>query len=157
MLVYKEKKTLMGLKRGKENEKKFNKKHMEQRIGAHVLYGEVIQLLHRKSKKFLTVDETSIAKNERENLKVCLCEEGNSLSWFKCGPHFKIDRDGEPIMREGTVCLGVVARDMEWLHYSHPKSSGKQHGIMEREVNCSLETVGWQISLYSEFPDPASL
>ena len=69
-----------SLKRSMDNEKSLNDTYMGQSIGTAIMFGSVIQLLHVKSRKYLTVEPNQVANQERENLRVHLSEFGSSLS-----------------------------------------------------------------------------
>ena len=93
--------------RGKQNELKLNESYMDKktRLGSVIAFGETIQvggiysncsfptqssdserdclqLLHVRSGKFLTIFPEQLARDERENIRLGLSSEGNTMSWL---------------------------------------------------------------------------
>ena len=56
-----------SLKKGRDNEVRLNRTYMEKRTGQVILFGDIIQLYHVKSKKYLKLIPDEVAKVEREN------------------------------------------------------------------------------------------
>ena len=117
----KEAKFLKALQKGKLNEERLNSTYMEQQTGALVEYGQCIQLRHRKSQKYLTVDDAGVANVERDNLRVYLSNDGSALSWFILSPYYKIDREGEQFVSKSAVFLKVSMRPKEAIRHSAVK------------------------------------
>jgi hypothetical protein len=129
------------------NEKRLNKKLMSMKTGKPIAFGDVIQLLHLKSKKFLTVSVSSLARQERENLRIHLDDHGDNLSWLQFMPRFKHDREGHPIHNLSECFLRVHERPSEFIHVARRASKIHQEGG-DSEINCSLETSTWTIVIY---------
>jgi hypothetical protein len=104
----------------------------------------LLQLLHVKSGKFLTIIPDQLARDERENIRISLSAQGNSYSWLQILPRYKIDREGDRILSNTEVLFKVADRPNEFLHCSE-KDPPNEHS---REVNCSLETSSWKLALY---------
>ncbi len=144
------KKMLRSLERAHESEREMNKKQFEQYLGTQIKFGAKMQLLHRKSQKFLTVNKGVTAKHETENLKVYLDKDGSEYSWFNASPFFGIDREGNDMESNAKIKLIVNARESEGSQI-HIADSTFSKSTKDREVNCSINQTGWQMSLYSEF------
>eukprot|EP01031_Cornospumella_fuschlensis_P043163 gene43163-52757_t len=134
-----------ALVKGKDNETSLNKTVMKNKTGNVICFGDTIQLLHVKSNKFVTVEPTDLARDERENMRVRLTHDGSVLSWLKVMPRFKINREGEPLTNNTEILLKVAERANEYLHCAdRPPPKGKH-----REVNSSLDSpTGWKVSIY---------
>ena len=119
-------KILKSLETGTSNEKELNKKYFEQKRGITLQFGNTVQLLHRKSGKYLTINPKEVATTERENLSVYLSPDGgNELSWFTIIPKYKIDREGDPILlRDCVVQFELAMRKKEFLHMAGEPSEG---------------------------------
>ncbi|KAH8083393.1 Inositol 1,4,5-trisphosphate receptor [Aureococcus anophagefferens] len=146
-----------SLQRSMENEKRLNDTYMQQSIGNPIKFGSTIQLLHVKSRKYITVDPNEVASHERENLSVRLSESGSSLSWFTLLPCYKIDREGDFVNSGASLILRVSERTSEQIHCCQTffESDRRKDGDRRREVNCSLEPTGWRVILYSPYHDEA--
>lgn len=89
---------LATLERIKDKEVAMNKKAMQSKLGQVIKYGDVVQLLHIRSQKFLTVSRTATAKVEPENFQVILQKGASTLSWFTLTPSSPILSDGDPVV-----------------------------------------------------------
>jgi hypothetical protein len=136
---------LNQLHRAATNEGHLNKKLMSLKIGKPVLFGDIVQLRHVKSKKFLTVYSGVLAKQERENLRIHLDSYGDVRSWLEIMPKSKGDREGQQISLHSDVLLRVHGRTSEFLHCAKPVG---ELGIVE--VNCSLESSQWSLAPYQD-------
>jgi hypothetical protein len=139
---------LAQLKRAALNEQRLDKKLMEMKIGKPVAFGDVIQLLHVKSQTFLTISAKTLAKQERENIRVYLKENGDPLSWLEFMPRFKYDKEGQQIVHENECHIRVHERPSEFIHAARKISKFSTNG--NREINCSLENSVWTISIYQQ-------
>ena len=108
----------------------------------------MIQLRHVRSKKFITISRHTLAKYEKENMRVGLSSRGDSTSCLIFNPRYKYDRDGQNIMNQMEAVLRVHERPGEYLHSA--KKFSYAHSDQRREVNCSLETSAWTICSYQQ-------
>ena len=88
----------LALKTGKDNENTLNDNYMAQHMGKPVLFGDVVQLLHVKSGKFISVVPDKLASQERENIYANLSKGGSIYSWLQILPRYRIDREGDKIL-----------------------------------------------------------
>eukprot|EP01038_Epipyxis_sp_PR26KG_P007796 gene7796-10591_t len=132
-----------ALLRGKENEAKLNLNVMKNKTGNLLCFGDIIQLLHVKSKKFITVKEIT-AKDERENMQIKLSSDGSVLSWIKVLPRYKINREGDVISNNLEIILRISERANEYVHCADRKPPK----MKLREVNSALEKTPWKINTY---------
>jgi hypothetical protein len=136
---------LNQLHRAATNEGHLNKKLMNIKIGKPILFGDIVQLRHVKSKKFLTVYPGVLARQERENLRIHLDSYGDVRSWLEIMPKSKGDREGQQISLHSDVLLRVHGRTSEYLHCAKPVG-----GLGIVEVNCSLESSPWNLAPYQD-------
>lgn len=141
-----------SLKKGRDNEVRLNRTYMEKRAGQVVLFGDVIQLYHVKSKKYLKLIPDEVAKVERENLHLTLDEHGDIYSWIQVLPRFKIDREGDPIKSGNEVLLKFSERGNEYMHAADRLSRNSRF----REVNSSLEVSSWRASVFQSILEAAN-
>ncbi|KAJ1428063.1 hypothetical protein B484DRAFT_450044, partial [Ochromonadaceae sp. CCMP2298] len=144
-----EQKYLQALERGRDNENKLNDNYMRKKIGQVVLFGDVIQLFHVKSGKYLQVVPGKLAKEERENVRLGLDVNGNAYSWLQIQPRFKIDKEGDRILSSAEAYLKAAERGSEYIH-----SADIDPGVgCGREVNCSLESTSWRLNIFQSSSD----
>lgn len=100
--------------------------------GAHITYGQMVQLYHTQSQKFVTITVKEIAQIEKHCMKVVLDEVGNEGSWFIVGPRFKIRGEGDDVRMGDQIILYSKKYNTFALHISAKKFTDGR-----REVNAS--------------------
>ena len=100
-----------AVKKSEEDEVKENRMEYERTAGNVITYGQVVQvylpsrgcslwvlqLLHVRSEKFVTVTVKEVAELEKHCLKVVLEDEGNEGSWFMITPRYKLHSEGDEV------------------------------------------------------------
>ena len=107
-----------SLIRGKQSERALNASQFARMTGTVVKFGEMVQLRHVKSGRYLTVSQTEVATVEKENLKIFLDQEGSSSSLLTLGTRFRIDRDGDPVNSQSELVFKVVDGQSMFLRFS---------------------------------------
>lgn len=126
-----------------------NESYMKHKIGQPVVFGDIIQLRHLKSGKFLNLIPAKVATDERENLTIILDTQGSPYSWLEVAPRYKIDRIGDNVQTNTEVYLRVSERKNEYIHAADRHLTTQR----PREVNCSLEPTSWRINIFTSSVD----
>ena len=142
------KRHLDALEKGYLNEQKLNELDMKQKMGSPIHYGESIQLRHVKSKKYVTVFGTEVAKQEKENIRVVLHPDGMNESHMVIEPRFKVNQAGDPIYSNAEIKLVIAERSNEFLH-----CATKGYFTQFAEVNASLESTAWCVTIFQSAVD----
>lgn len=96
------KEILSNLQEKMEEERRKNETEHENALGRKIQFGQTIQLLHVRSKKFLSVARES-AELQRDCLMTVLDEHGSSACYFTFLPFFKFKIEGEQVLLLGWI------------------------------------------------------
>ena len=142
-----------ALIKGRDNEINMNESFMNERLGTPVVFGDVIQLLHVKSQKYVSLMTGELARDERENMTAYLSPEGSADSWLQMLPRYKIDREGDNVPAITECYLKMAERANEYLHCAD-KEAPKG---FKREVNIALGMpTSWRLEIFRSSKDVAS-
>jgi len=130
-----------------------------------LLFGQILQLQHVKSGKFLTMASKKVAIVQKDCLAVELSELGSEASWFEISPRFKANNEGCYIFTNDQILLRPVKQSEYSLSHSHdnipiPIAKHLCSGLSERkrwkEANLSIEPMSWRMELVLQAGDSSS-
>lgn len=135
-------------------ELEMNEEHNDEKIDNKVVlkYGQTIQLIHYKTKKYVTAQVKKVATAEKDCQYVGVEDGGSSYSWFTVLPRYKMRALGDDVETGDSVIFELAKQEGTYLHCSEkpaahlvPFQAGSNELLHEGSVG---PLTGWTVTLY---------
>uniref|UniRef100_A0A1I8JCD5 Inositol 1,4,5-trisphosphate receptor n=1 Tax=Macrostomum lignano TaxID=282301 RepID=A0A1I8JCD5_9PLAT len=126
--------------------------------GKKVLYGQMVQLQHVFTGKFVHISTQNTSPTESSNMQVTLSSENAAFALFRVMPRFKVKGEGDLVQIEDQVVLESVKSPGQFLHVSRHKFEAHMPVYADSyELNLSVRFSGFTlIRRYHETEDEAN-
>ncbi|XP_074663089.1 inositol 1,4,5-trisphosphate-gated calcium channel ITPR3-like [Tubulanus polymorphus] len=111
--------------------------------GKRVRYGEIIQLKHFFTRKYLHVNTTQTSKRDKNNMLVSLHEYNAKNAQYRILPRYKVKSEGEVIQIFDQVVLESIKSPGHYLHASNPFQI--DYFTFGSELNLGVEGAGFTV------------
>jgi hypothetical protein len=148
----------MSLQESAERELEMNEEHNAEKILADAVlkYGQVIQLMHNKTGKYVTASTKRVAVAEKDCQFVGLDDGGSAYSWFTILPRYKMRSLGDEVETSDCVIFELYKQEGTYLHCSERPA----HHLVPFQAGTSLlhegsigSLTGWILTLYRAADD----
>ncbi|XP_065924754.1 inositol 1,4,5-trisphosphate receptor type 3 isoform X2 [Magallana gigas] len=118
----------------------------KRQLGKKVLYGQVIQLRHQFTNKYIHVSTTKTSDTESNNMAVELKEENSKHALFRLMPRYKVKAEGDVVQVDDQVVLESMKSPGSFLHVSKPLLGHGSVYSKSHELNVSVQQSGFTIN-----------
>ncbi|OWF37431.1 Inositol 1,4,5-trisphosphate receptor type 3 [Mizuhopecten yessoensis] len=120
---------------------------MEQRRqqGRKVLYGQIVQLRHVFSGKYIHVSTTKTSDTESSNMAVELIGVNAKHAQFRIMPRYKVKAEGDTVQVEDQIMFESVKSAGSFLHVSKHLFPSLSVYHESHEMNLSVQTTGFVV------------
>ncbi|CAL1526674.1 unnamed protein product [Lymnaea stagnalis] len=143
---------LVQAKMAAEAEKKDNLAEQTRQHGKRVRYGEIVQLKHLFTGKFVHMSTTHTSKKDKNNMKVSLIEFNAKNAQFRILPRYKVKSEGEVVQLYDQICFESIKSPGHYFHASEHYQI--DHFISGSELNLGVEKSSFTlIGSYRDRPE----
>ncbi|PVD21456.1 hypothetical protein C0Q70_19629 [Pomacea canaliculata] len=128
---------LLQAKMAADAEDKDNLAEQTRQHGKRVRYGEIVQLKHMFTGKFVHMNTTHTSKKDKNNMKVSLVEFNAKNAQFRILPRYKVKSEGEVVQLYDQIVFESVKSPGHYFHASEPYQI--DHFSFGAELNLGVE------------------
>ncbi|XP_070538210.1 inositol 1,4,5-trisphosphate-gated calcium channel ITPR3-like [Ptychodera flava] len=129
-----------------------NEQDQRRQHGKPVKYGQVIQLKHQFTGKYIHVSTTNTSSTEYSNMLVEVLEYNSKNAQFKIMPRYKVKSEGDTVQVDDQVILESFKSPGQYLHVSKTVFGQQSVNSTCLELNLSVRSSGFSLYRYDE-PD----
>jgi len=130
---------------GAEAENEDNVSEQQRQQGKKVLYGQIVQLQHMFTGKYIHVSTTQTSRMETSNMQVYLADYNAKHAQFRIMPRYKVKAEGDMVQVDDQIVLESVKSPGQFLHVSKAQFGNDSVYKGEHELNLSVRHCGFTI------------
>ncbi|XP_077862152.1 inositol 1,4,5-trisphosphate-gated calcium channel ITPR1-like [Saccoglossus kowalevskii] len=140
--------TALKLKISADKEQNNNEQEQKRQHGRPVIYGQIIQLKHKFTDKYIHVSSTQTSATEYSSILVELLEFNAKNAQFRIMPRYKVKSEGEKVHVDDQIVLESVKTAGQYLHVSHNIFGPAFVNSDSFELNLSVRKSGFTLVRY---------
>ncbi|KAI0214641.1 Inositol 1,4,5-trisphosphate receptor [Lamellibrachia satsuma] len=129
---------LLEAKSDAETEIAENKAEQQRQWGKVIYYGQVVQLKHMYTNKYVHISTTNTSLTEANSMRVLLCDYNAKHAHFRVMPRYKIKAEGDVVHVNDQLILESVKSSGQCLHVSDTYFGGGYVYSDSYELNLSV-------------------
>ncbi|KAK2186847.1 hypothetical protein NP493_187g03055 [Ridgeia piscesae] len=130
---------------GADAENEDNVCEQRRQLGKKVVYGQVIQLKHMFTGKFIHVSTSQTSRTEPSNIQVALEKKNAKHAQFCIMPRYKVKSEGDQVQVGDQVILESIKSPGQYLHVSKVLFDERSVYSLSHELNLSMGQSGFTI------------
>ncbi|XP_076096104.1 inositol 1,4,5-trisphosphate-gated calcium channel ITPR3-like isoform X9 [Mytilus galloprovincialis] len=128
-----------------DSENDDNNLEQKRQQGKKVVYGQVIQLQHSFTQKYIHVSTTKTSSTESNNMAVELLESNAKHCQFKIMPRYKVKAEGDVVQVDDQIVLESMKSPGSFLHVSKAFLGPMSVYSKSFELNLSVQQTGFTV------------
>ncbi|CAC5372088.1 unnamed protein product [Mytilus coruscus] len=128
-----------------DSENDDNNLEQKRQQGKKVVYGQIIQLQHTFTQKYIHVSTTKTSSTESNNMAVELLESNAKHCQFKIMPRYKVKAEGDVVQVDDQIVLESMKSPGSFLHVSKAFLGPMSVYSKSFELNLSVQQTGFTV------------
>jgi hypothetical protein len=122
-----------------------NDSEQKRNLGKKLCYGDIVQLKHMFSHKYLHLDSTQISLQDQNSMIMCLSEMNGKTAQFRIIPRYKVKSIGELVQLYDQVSFESMKSRGHYFHCS------ESHVEEDPELNLSVEQSSFTLVKFQDY------
>lgn len=122
-----------------------NEQEQKRQQGKKLLYGQIIQIKHRFTLKYIHVSTTTTSPTESNNMAVELHDYDAKHAQFKVMPRYKVKAEGDVVQVDDQIVFESVKSSGQYLHVSKTLLGSMSVYQKSYELNLSVQQSGFTV------------
>ncbi|KAK3095936.1 hypothetical protein FSP39_021047 [Pinctada imbricata] len=132
-------------KQAADLEREGNELIQDRQMGKKLQYGQIIQLRHLFTNKYIHVSTTNTSVTESNNMSVELKTENAIHAQYKVMPRYKVKAEGDLVQVDDQIVLESMRSPGSFLHVSKSQFGGTNVYAHSHEMNLSVQQSGFTV------------
>ncbi|CAE1323874.1 unnamed protein product [Acanthosepion pharaonis] len=125
-----------------------NAAEQKRQLGKRVRYGEIIQLKHGFTKKYIHMCTSQTSQRDKNNMMIMLQEFNAKNAQFRILPQYKVKSEGEVVQIYDQIVFESIKSPGHYFHAS--QSFHIDHFTYGSEVNLGVERSGFTLVRFAK-------